>query len=151
MYRLTIAALGVVALALVLLGCGSSGSGSNSSATNASADAGTTKAQFIQQAEAVCAKSARERQAAIAAWKKQSPGEGSLEEGLTEIVAPALTEEAEALRALEPPKGQQAEVTKMIENLSTGSSAVEEGSSGPGIAKFANEAAAYGLKTCASL
>jgi hypothetical protein len=151
MYRLTIAALGVVALALMSLGCGSSGGGSDSSATNASADAGMTKAQFIEQAEAICAKNAKERKAAIADWEKEGDGSASLQEGLVEIVAPALTEEAEALKALEPPKGQQAKVAKMIENLSKGSAAVEESSPGPEIAQFSHEAAIYGLKTCAAL
>jgi hypothetical protein len=153
MYRLSITALGVAALAVIVLGCGSSGSGTNASATSAPSGVEVTKAQFIKQAEAICVKNAKERTAAIAAWEKQAPADGaaSVEEALIKIVAPALTEEAEALKALEPPAGEQANVAKMIENLSKGSSAVEKGSPGPEVAQFAQEAAAFGMKACGAL
>jgi hypothetical protein len=151
MYRLTVIALGVTVLVVFSSGCGSSGSGADASAASSSNGGDITKAQFIKQAEAICAKNAKERKAAIAAWERESSGSASMEEGLIEIVAPALTEEAAALRALDPPAGDQATVTKMIENLAVSSKKVEEGSPGPAIAKFLREADAYGLKTCARL
>jgi hypothetical protein len=151
MYRFSFITFGVAVLVVFSLGCGSSGSGTNASATNSSSGGEVTKAQFIKQAEAICAKNAKERKAAIAAWEKESSGPASIEEGLIEIIAPALTEEAAALRALDPPAGGQATVTEMIENLAGSSKKVEEGSTGPAIAKFLREAAAYGMKTCASL
>jgi hypothetical protein len=149
MYRLSLIALGVAALTVFSLGCGSSESGTNASATNSSSSAEVTKAQFIKQAEAICAKNERERETAIDAWEKE--GSSSLKEGLVEIVAPALTEEAEALKALTPPAEQQVEVARILENLSNGSRKVEEGSPGPEITKFVREAEAFGLKTCAAL
>jgi hypothetical protein len=150
MYRLSLIALAVAAIAVFSLGCGSSGTGTNASATDAATGGEITKAQFVKQAEAICAKNAKEREAALAAWEKGAGASNTLQ-ALTEIVAPALTEEAEALRQLETPDGQQAKVAKMILNLSQGSKAIEEGTPGPEISKFQSEAATYGMKVCASL
>src|SRR3954454_14053364 len=114
MYRL-ILAMGMAAATCFALGCGSSGSEATS--------APLSKAQFIKQADGICAKAVKEREAAADSWRKELPGgaaeaEAKLEEGFKEVIAPALQQEAEELEALAAPEKDQNEVAKMLTTLS---------------------------------
>jgi hypothetical protein len=148
MYRL-IMIVGLAASALLALGCGGGGEDSSS--------APLTKAQFIKQADRICAKSNRKRNAAAASFIKQLPGgsaeaEAQFDQGLKEVVAPSMNREAKELAALVAPEGDAAELSRMIGNLSKASSAIaEEGVKGvrsSGLPAFESEASAYGLKVC---
>lgn len=148
MYRL-ITAIGMAAVGLLVLGCGGGG--------EETATAAATKAQFIKQADAVCSKVKKEREAAIATYKKEYPGgaeaaEENLDEGLKKVIAPSMRKEVEQLEALTVPAGDDEAVAKMIGNLARGSRVLAkqgaEGLAKSGIPDFEQEAAAYGLKVC---
>ena len=87
MHRLLISALAIAMTACLAAGCGSSGGDTGS--------ASATKAEYIEEAEAVCTKINREAEAAAAAWKKEFPG-GAAEaekhpnDGLNKMLIPAL-------------------------------------------------------------
>jgi len=150
MYRL-IMAIGMVAATCLVFGCGSAAEESSSTPL--------TKAQFIKQADQICAKSAKEREAAAASFIKALPGgaadaEAHLDEGVKQVVAPSMKEEATKLAALAAPENDVAEVSRMIENLSKASEVLAEdgskGLSGSSLPAFEGEASAYGLKICSN-
>lgn len=143
--------VGIVAAAALVAGCGS--------AEETAGSAPLTKAQFIKQADAICAKFSRERKAAAAAWVKKFPGgsgeaEMHFDEAFRRIVAPSLEQESRELRRLAVPEMDAAEIGRMIEKLSgAGHVIAKQGYDGiyrSGIYRYAREASAYGLKTCAS-
>jgi hypothetical protein len=148
--KLLLTTLGMVIAVGCVLGCGSG----EDEATSAS----LTKAQFIKQADAICARVSQQRPAALAAWKQtqnsaESSKQGSdLDAGLREVIAPSLRQEAEELEALTPPASDEAEVSRMVANLSEASN--ELGQEGvkklttPNLPQFKREAAGYGLKAC---
>lgn len=148
MYKL-IMTLGVVAAIGFALGCGSG----EDEATSAP----LTKAQFIKQAEAVCAKAKKARRAEIAAWEDKAgdPNKVDVDEGLKQVVAPSLRGQAEQLEALEPPVEDEEKVAGMIAMLSKGSRILEkEGEKGvqrSRLGEYERDAAAFGLKSCANL
>jgi hypothetical protein len=149
MYRL-IMSIGMVVTTCLAFGCGSA---EESSSTP------LTKAQFVRQADRICAKAASERKAAAASFVKGLPGgpaeaEGHLDEGLEQVVAPSLAREAKELAALAAPKNDAAEVSRMTGNLLKASKALaEEGSkaiSRSVLRAFEREATGYGLKICSN-
>jgi hypothetical protein len=148
MHRL-IMAVGVAVATCLALGCGSSGSETTS--------APLTKAEFIRQADAICAEINREEQAAAVAWKKEYPGgvteaEAHPDEALRAVVVPYMQRKADELKALEPPAKDEAAVARMIDNLSQASKTLKEDGfeSLPrsGALEFRQEAMDYGLKSC---
>jgi hypothetical protein len=147
MYRL-IMVIGAVAAIGLVAGCGSSGEEATS--------APLTKAKFIKQADAICTKATREREAAAEAWRKELPGGSEeatkkLEDGLREVIAPALKTQAEELETLTPPESEKADVRQMIASLSQASQAMEEAPKKAlqsRVPQFEHEASDYGLKSC---
>jgi len=110
-----------------------------------------TKAEFIEQAEAICAKSLKEREEDTVSWEKENSGKGNGGTPLTDVVAPSLAQEAEELKTLVPPAEDEADVTRMIGRLSEVSEAFEEGDSKKApraIEQFNRESADYGLSGC---
>lgn len=155
MYRL-ITAIGIAATAFLAFGCGGGGEETASGGEKTGA-ANITKAQFIKQADAICAKVRKEREAAIAAYMKDYPGgataaEENIDEGLKKVIAPSIQQEVEELEGLPVPAKDEAMVARMIENLVRGTEVLaEKGSQGlqkSGIPDFEREAAAYGFKAC---
>ena len=146
MNRLVIAAIGISVIALLVAGCGDT------------ATADITKAQFIKRANAVCAKSKKEREAEIAAWEKKSGskgGEDAFDRLLRQVVGPSLTDEAEELEALPPPAQDAGRYERWIALLLRGSKILEE-EGAKGIERFRVEeverrAIALGIKNCAKL
>lgn len=143
MYKL-IMTLGVVAAVGFALGCG----GGEDEATSAS----LTKAQFMKQANEICAKSKKEREAEIAAWEKARGTAGQGEPDIAkEVLASSLRREAEELEALKPPAG----ASQLIGRLARASEILAkkggEAISSSGVEQFEAEAAAYGLKSCSPL
>lgn len=149
MYKL-IMTMGVVVAIGFAFGCGSG----EDEATSAS----LTKAQFIKRADEICTEINQQRVPALLQWKKQHAEEefanakAQLDAGLRAVVGPSLRQEAEQLGTLTPPADDEAEVSRMIENLSKGSEELEQvgpqALSGPSISQYKREAAAYGLKVC---
>ena len=152
MNRLVIAAAGIIVIALLALGCAASDSDS------ASADTPITKKQFINRANAVCAKSKKEREAEVDAWeKKAAAGDKEVDFGLAlkKVIGPSLRQEAEELEALPPPAQNAGKYERWIALLLRGSKILEE-EGAKGIERFRVEeverrAIALGIKNCAKL
>jgi hypothetical protein len=150
MYRL-IMAVGVVAAICIAAGCGGSG-GSEEEA----ASAPLTKAQFIKQADAICANAVEDREAAAEAWRKEQPAGSAetpneIEQGLKEVIAPALQQQAEDLEALAAPAEDRTEVAHMISTLASAGQMMEQEPKEAfqsSIPKFEREAKDYGLESC---
>lgn len=114
-----------------------------------------TKAQFVKEAEAICAESLKAREERIASWEEEGSADGmkgaALIRAMGEAVAPSLRREAEELKTLAPPANDEAEVTRMIEALSDAVEALEEGDSKGAyrdIPRLERELASYGLDGC---
>jgi len=151
MHRL-IMAIGVVVAAWLAVGCG----GSKDDATSAP----LTRAQYTNQANAICKKFTKQRKAAAAAWTEKLPGgagavDAHVDEGFEEVIAPSIREEAEQLANLAPPEQDAVKIARMVRNLSEGSRVFArvgaEGVSRPPIHAFQNAAKAYGLEACFEL
>jgi hypothetical protein len=143
-----IISVGILMLACLAAGCGGA---------EESASTPLTKAQFIKQADRICATSSKKRDAAAALWTDRLPGgaseaEARLDDAFKEVVAPSMQREAKDLEALPPPEADAAKVSRMIGNLAeAGSLFAEEGSKGlsrSDLPAFEKEANAYGLKVC---
>jgi hypothetical protein len=150
MYRV-IMAIGMVAATCLVLGCGSSGGDSTSPPL--------TKAQFIKQGNAICAKFTKEREATLRSVAKTLPDDSAgaelrFREVVEQKVAPLLQEEAKELKALAEPERDRAEVTRMLDNFSRAGEVASEGDLSKalrsGYAAFEREAHAYGLEGCPS-
>jgi hypothetical protein len=148
--RIVSASIGALAIGAMALGCGSSASG----------DA-PTKAQFVRQGNAICARAEDERNKSLAAAVRHSqsnaPGGSApsvdLERLTTDVAVPKIQETIDELGGLDPPAGEEAEIDAILGNLEA---AVETSEADPdrfvaGTAFLkANKAAtAYGLTACA--
>jgi hypothetical protein len=143
-------------VAIVLFGgvaisaCGSSGNNSGSKASGPP----LTKAQFIQQADAIC----RRGNDKIDAQTSNLAPSVAPSDFITKTMLPDLRAEVDELRALQPPAADEATITKMLDNLSTGLDQFEKNAkSNPTTAlqkppqalkDAATAATAYGLKEC---
>ena len=150
MNRLVIAAAGIIVVALLAIGCGASDSDS------AAADTLITKKQFINRANAVCAKSKKERAAEQAAWEKKNgppDSKADLNRRLMKVTGPSLRQEAEELKALPLPAQDAGRYKRWIALLLRGGKILEE-EGGKGIERFRvteveHKAIALGLNRCA--
>lgn len=148
MYK-AIITIGIVAT--LMAGCGSSG--------DETIAASVSKAQFIKQADQVCAELLTKREAAALAWKKEHPGrvgEEELDEAFREVIVPSVRKQAEALESLTPPAADSAEIARMLDHLTEVNRHLEkEGAKGahqPVTAKFLAETKKYGLdESCGRL
>jgi hypothetical protein len=147
-------ALGAISLVLAV-GCG----GGDDSTTT------VTKAEFTQQANAICAEAKKQRDAAVAKMdEKYYAVEGKnsknpanvplelklLEEMLDETILPSMKEQLAGLEELGVPAGDEAKVSKMLKTYSGAIRVLEdkrvEGLAGlPELYDFQEEAETYGL------
>ena len=143
--------VGVVVLGAVISGCGG---GSDSSTV--------TKAEFVKQADALCAERQKEWKTALASYNQQVQERNATNKlqvqeeiatGLLEKeMIPAVSKQLEAMEALPAPEGDEEQVSKMLDTLSKELEKVE-GEKNPvyGLAKshnfekFEEEAKKYGL------
>jgi hypothetical protein len=110
--------LGVVVLAAVLGGCGG---GSDSSSS-------LTKAEYVKQADAICAERKKEWTGATASYEKEAKEKKAesdpklqkklIEEVLTDTMLPALEKQLESLEDLGAPEGKEKQVEKMLASFS---------------------------------
>lgn len=154
---------GLVVAAVVLgvgVGCGGSSDDSESN---------VTKAQFVKQANVICADHAQERvKAANAEYNKKVEEAGETKAGsakakaenaeletllatlLEETIVPSLRDQQEELESLDVPAADEAKIEKMLQNLDKAIDAVEKEGI-PGLVAnhfdpFEAEVKAYGLK-----
>jgi hypothetical protein len=146
----------LAALALVA-GCGS---GSDSSSTEATASS-LTKADFLKQGNAICAKGNKEIEQGFEEFGKEhkfsktnEPTQAELEEAAEEVLIPNIRQELDAIRALGAPSGEEAEVEKVLAAAEKGLKQGEEDpgamiKEGEGPFKEANQLAReFGLVKC---
>jgi hypothetical protein len=152
----------VFAAALILVGCGGGGSDSAGSASDSTDSAASpSKAEFIKGADAICKEGGKQTQSEFAAFIKESKiSEGKelttaqWEEVGTQILAPALRQQADEIRQLGLPAADEAQIEIFLEGVDK---AVEEIEENPAIAKEPSEVLAdahrtingYGFKVCA--
>ena len=152
---------GVLAVALILVGCG----GGSSDSTSASSDSSTSalsKAEFIKKADAICKAGGKRTQEEFAAYieekklsGKKEPTEAQYAEVSDEIQVPALKRQAEEIRALGAPAGDEDQITELVDAVDEGIENVEAAdpqkaleSASPMFAEADKLAVAYGLKVC---
>jgi hypothetical protein len=145
----------VAAVALVVAGCGDS----DDSTTDSGAS--LTKAEFVKQGNAVCAKGNKEIEEGFEEFSEEKnlrqnkePSKAVLTEASETILIPAVSSQIDELRALGTPEGDEGEVDQLLTNaeevLEEGEedpvSLTEEGSGG--FTDVNKEARAYGLTVC---
>jgi hypothetical protein len=141
----------LAALALVVAGCGGGSDSTDSSSL--------TKAQLIKQGDAICEKGEETLEAEANEFAKENgidtskPTKAQQEEVIEQVVAPALRKQAEELRELGTPSGEEEAVEEIFDTLEEGTEELEEE---PGkllegnnpVEKAGNLAQKYGFKEC---
>jgi hypothetical protein len=144
--------IGVVVLAALVGGCGEDNATSSS----------LTKAEFVKQADALCAERQKEWKTALASYNQQvqernATNKLQVQEEiatnlLDEEMIPAVSKQLEAMEELPAPEGDEEQVSKMLDTLSKEIEKVEsEKNPVYGLAKsrnfegFEKEAKKYGL------
>jgi hypothetical protein len=124
----------VVAIAMIAAGCGSSDDNTDSTGS-------LTKAEFVKQGNAICAKGNKEIEEGFEEFAKENnlpknkrPSQAQLAEAVEEVVLPAVNEQVESIRALGLPKegGKEAD-----EVLAAAEQGIEKGEEDP--ARLASE------------
>lgn len=152
--RLIAMLAGVMAIAIVAAGCGSS-SGDDSTETVV-----LTKAEFIEQGDAICARGSKQIEDEADAFAEENdididnPSRSDQEEVIVTVVAPSLQTQADELSELGAPDGEEEKAEAMIAALEAGAEELEDD---PGTLledeadplgkanRIANE---FGFKTC---
>ena len=159
--RLIAALFGVLAIAIVAAGCGSGGDSTTGGGDSSESASSLTKAEFIKQADAICAKGNEAVSAEAEEFAEENeidtekPTTAQQEEVVSDVVAPAIREQAEKIDELGAPSGEEDEVAEIVAAVESGADEAEaspdsivEGKGG-GPFEEANELAdAYGLKVC---
>jgi hypothetical protein len=110
--------------ALALAGCGgdddTSTTASGASETSGSSGPALTKAQFVAQADAICAAGDRTIEEAIKALGRGGePSPADLHQ-FSIIAVPAIQQEVDAIKALPPPEGDEDEVKAILAAVQKG-------------------------------
>jgi hypothetical protein len=153
---------GVLAAVLILAGCGGGGSDDSTTTTSDASTPSLSKADFIKRADAICEAGNKRTQSEYAAYaeekklsSKNEPTPAQYAEVSDEIQVPAFKRQAEELRALGAPTGEEAKVTAMLDALDAGIEEVEEADPRKALESTSSMfveadklAIAYGLKVC---
>ena len=147
--RLFLVAIGVLAAAMIGAGCGGSD------------DPEITKAEFIKEVDAVCAKGNKQIETKFIDYVQstgfkvgQQPSEKQLEELLETLLIPTVEQETEEIEDLGMPKGDEQEVEALLAAIEEGREKAEEDpksvilETGVAFAKADELAKKYGLKVC---
>jgi hypothetical protein len=152
-----LAVVGVLVAAALLAGCGSDSS-SNASATDSSS-ASLSKKQFVKQASEICEEGVKKKDAAVSVALKelatQSQGAPTAQDTAKMVeksVIPSYRDTVDQLSQLGAPKGDEAEVEKMIGEFETALRAVEaepvKATKENPFTAADKAAEAYGIETC---
>jgi hypothetical protein len=123
--RLVALLAALAALALIVAGCGSGG-GSTSSESSS-----LTKAELIKQGDAICKKGEEALEEEANEFAKENgidtnkPTKAQQEEVIEQVVAPSLHKQAEELRELGTPSGEESAVEEIFDSLEKGTEELE--------------------------
>lgn len=129
---------------LVLVACGSSDNSSDA----------PTKAEFITQADAICAKGdAAIQKAALDQFGANAPNKAQIADFLSTTEIPNIEQQAADLRELTPPSGDEDTIDALLNSLDDGISTIKDDPAGSisganPLADANKQAKAYGLKSC---
>jgi hypothetical protein len=142
--------------ALVLVAALVAGCGGDDSDTTAS----LSKAEFIKQADAICEKSESKVSSEFEDFAKENdwsedeePTKEQQEEAIAEVIGPSVQSQAEEIRELGAPEGDEKTINKMLTAVEDGVEALEESpdqlveGKNP-LAKGSKLARDYGLEKC---
>jgi hypothetical protein len=144
---------GVIAVAAIVAGCGSSSDESSDTT------AALTKAEFIEQGDAICEKGNQSIEAGAEEFAEdngidtQKPTKAQQEEVIVEVVAPGVRRQGEEIADLGAPGGDGEIVEAIVAAVEDGSDELEENPSqliegqNP-LAKGSKLAKAYGFEAC---
>jgi hypothetical protein len=144
-----------VAIAMIVAGCG----GSNDSSSEGSSS--LTKAEFVKQGNAICAKGSEEIETGFKAFEKENnssenkqPSKAMQMEAAETILIPSVRKQVEGIRDLAAPSGEEQKVDKILSAAEEGIEKSEEdptilitGSANP-FGKSNKLASEYGLVKC---
>ncbi len=117
------ATLAVFLTALAVVGCGNDDSGNAGAAADGTADGGPittssiSKAEYVEQADAICAQNTKERFAALTAYGQKESGASQKERlagAVDAVIIPSIEEEAEELRELGAPAGDEDRIEALV-------------------------------------
>jgi hypothetical protein len=142
----------LAALAMIVVGCGGSSDSSESTSS-------LTKAEFVKQGNAICAKGNKEIQEGFEEFEQEvgsqkQPTKAQLTEAIETIVLPGVGKQVEGIKALPAPDGEAAEVEAITD---AAEEALEKGEEDPAalttekadpFAKANELANEYGLVKC---
>jgi hypothetical protein len=162
--RVRLTALLIVALAIAAAASGCGGGGDDSGSSSGDGDDATaasiSKAEFIKETDAICTQGGKRTQAKFVAFLEekaipegQEPSTEQVEEIGTKIMAPALEEQAEEVRQLGFPAGDEEQIEAFLAGVEEAIEKIEEE---PKLAKSADKLltkahqaiAGYGFKVC---
>lgn len=142
----------VAAIAMIVAGCGGSSDSSESTSS-------LTKAEFVKQGNAICAKGNKEIQEGFEEFEQEvgsqkQPTKAQLTEAIETIVLPAVSRQVEGVKDLGAPSGEEAKVEAITDSAEE---ALEKGEEDPAalttekadpFAKANELANEYGLTKC---
>jgi hypothetical protein len=153
-----------LAAALIAAGCGdddetTTASVATTTSTGATGATGATgealtKAEFIKQADEICASGDKTIDEAFKDLGSGQPSDQEAEQVITDTVVPEVQGEIDGIRALTPPEGDEDEVTAILD---AAQSAVDQAKEDPSLLTQQGEdpfqeanqlAKEYGLKVC---
>jgi len=141
---LLLAIVVVIPASIVLSACGGSDDSSDA----------PTKAEFIAQADAICAKGDDEITAKVKEqFGDKDPNKDEANAFVTDEVVPNIEQQATDLRKLTPPEGDEEEFNALLDSLDEGLSKINDdpaaafGQSNP-LADANEKAQAYGFTSC---
>lgn len=163
--RTILNAAAIVTVAVLIAGCGGGSDNDSSnaaaagdtstSATTASGESAPTpeKAELIKQADAGCEKGRREAEAQIGRKLKGNPNEAAKEKIITSISLPAIEAQADELRALDAPSGDEEQIEAIAQGIEDAVAAAEKNTrvlseKGNPFVEVGKLASAYGFQAC---
>ena len=148
----------LAALALLIAGCG--GGGGTSTTESTESQAPLSKAAFIARADAICEVGNRESTDEVTEFAKENgfangePNKEQAEEIVSEVLVPNLERQADELRALGAPAGDEDKVEKILTSLEEKTGEIKKDPlsyfEGNSLEEPSQLEAAYGLNACGS-
>jgi hypothetical protein len=114
----------LAAISMIAAGCGGGDDSTDSS--------GLTKAEFLKQGNAICAKGNKEIEEGFEEFEAENglenkqPTKAQLTEAIEEVIIPAVRGQVEGIEDLEPPSGEEAKVESVTAAASEGLEKAEE-------------------------